>query len=190
MSAVIDFERIAEEGSRDFKGTFEIAADRLDSDELTGPVHVEVDLEARTGMVESEFEIEGGLEVRGKLSCARCLEPIPFEEKRDFLVRYVPRPEGTEGTEEEIELVEDQLDVDYFDEPKLSLEDLVVEQVALTLPMKPLCAEECKGLCSSCGASLNSTDCECDTGEVDARWDALKSLRTSLEEKETQNQKG
>lgn len=188
MGAVIDFDKVAEEGSQSFQETFEIAPERLDADEVAGPVRVRVDVEARTGVVDGEYEVDGELEVRGALRCARCLEDVPFEETRTFEVRYAPRPESESGQEEEVELYEDQLDVDYFSEPRVALEDLAVEQVALALPMKPLCSEECKGLCSSCGASLNSTECDCDASEVDARWEALKDLRTSLEAKEARKE--
>jgi len=45
--------------------------------------------------------------------------------------------------------------------------------------MKILCAEDCKGLCPTCGANLNETDCDC-KAPVDARWASLKDLRDRL----------
>lgn len=187
MTAVIDFERISEEGSMELEETLEIPAEELDSDEVAGPVSVDAKVEARKGVVEGEFEVEGELAISGRLRCARCLDEIPYEEDHEFEVRYAPRPEGNGAHDEEVELVEDELDTDYFTDPKLPLKDLVTEQVTLVLPMKPLCSEECRGLCSSCGASLNSTDCECESSETDPRWEALKSIKQSLEEKETRN---
>ncbi len=44
----------------------------------------------------------------------------------------------------------------------------------LSVPMKPLCSDECKGICPSCGANLNAAGCGCRIERVDDRMAALK----------------
>ena len=176
----IDFEKIAEQGPQQVHQTLTIPAERLDADEVEGPVEVEAKLEGKRADYPGEYLVTGVLETRGKLVCARCLDPIPMRERSTFEVRYAPRPE-TEGHHDEVEINEDDLDVEYYSEPRVSVEDLVAEQVGLALPMKPLCREECKGLCGSCGASLNDEECSCESETMDARWEALKKIRETLE---------
>jgi len=51
------------------------------------------------------------------------------------------------------------------------------EQFYLALPMKPLCREDCKGLCPRCGEDLNVKGCGCVIETADPRWEALKTLK-------------
>lgn len=62
----------------------------------------------------------------------------------------------------------------------LEIDELVVSDVLLELPAKHLCSENCKGLCSMCGANLNLGSCDCKEDNTDPRLAVLKRL---LEEK-------
>lgn len=57
----------------------------------------------------------------------------------------------------------------------LDLDELVNEEVALNLPSKILCSDDCKGLCPKCGANLNISKCDCKS-DVDPRMAALLQL--------------
>ena len=46
----------------------------------------------------------------------------------------------------------------------------------LHTPMKIVCSEKCKGLCTHCGSNLNITQCNCSENEIDPRFESLKSL--------------
>ena len=59
----------------------------------------------------------------------------------------------------------------------VDLEPLAREALTLDLPLAPLCAEDCRGLCPTCGADLNQGDCGCPPAAVDTRWGALDALR-------------
>jgi len=52
----------------------------------------------------------------------------------------------------------------------------VRESLILAVPMKPLCEDDCQGLCQRCGTNLNRASCECPTEPVDPRWNDLKIL--------------
>ena len=50
----------------------------------------------------------------------------------------------------------------------------------LDVPMRPLCREECAGLCPTCGATSNEGDCGCGAETEDPRWAGLAALRDRL----------
>jgi uncharacterized protein len=60
------------------------------------------------------------------------------------------------------------------------LEDVLREQVLLSLPARTLCRQDCKGLCPRCGQNLNSDVCTCDAAPVDPRWAALSDLGSRM----------
>ncbi len=122
--------------------------------------------------------------------CARCLEPVRHSLAGDFDLLF--RPLGIDAGPAERALVPPETEIGYYQEGGLALEDVLREQVLLSLPVRTLCREDCKGLCPRCGRNLNSEPCICETLEVDARWTALSGLRGQLgrerkepEEKET-----
>lgn len=59
---------------------------------------------------------------------------------------------------------------------KLNLDELVYSEVVVSLPMKHLCSEECKGICFKCGKNLNEGKCNCDQKEIDPRLAVLAEL--------------
>lgn len=59
---------------------------------------------------------------------------------------------------------------------KLDLDELVYSEVIVSLPMKHLCKEDCKGICAKCGKNLNEGKCDCPEKEIDPRLSALADL--------------
>jgi uncharacterized protein len=86
----------------------------------------------------------------------------------------VPRTENVGEGEKEVE--EDDLATAFYSDEQIDLGHLIMEQFQLALPMKPLCAEACRGLCPECGANLNRTDCGCTPKWEDPRLAALEVL--------------
>jgi len=84
------------------------------------------------------------------------------------------------AAEAEVELDQDDLGVLMLDGEHLDTEPLIQEQVVLEIPMKPLCASDCKGLCPRCGADRNRTPVGCEEPAGDERWEALGTLRDRL----------
>ena len=131
---------------------------------------------------------EGGICLLGdmkasiEMSCVRCLVPlsIAIHEKLDLL--YMPQRAnvGTgEGEEEERELTESDMSVSFYKDDKIDVNQIVWEQIYLAIPMKPLCKEDCQGLCSQCGTDLNLSKCSCEKDLVDPRLAKLKTLLES-----------
>jgi len=103
--------------------------------------------------------IRGRLEGRLALACSRCLEPFDAPVASEFDVLLVPAPGGAAPDKEELSAQE--LDLDFYSGETVDLEALVREQIILLAPLKPLCQEDCRGLCPTCGANLNLEACAC-----------------------------
>ena len=110
--------------------------------------------------------------------CARCVDPvaIPVEGEFDLLFR----PESADAESGERSITEDETEIGYYGESGLLLEDVVREQVLLSLPTRTLCKADCKGLCPRCGQNLNVAKCSCDEAAADPRWNALAGLADKL----------
>jgi len=86
------------------------------------------------------------------------------------------KPQAADADSGERAITEDETEIGYYDESGLLLEDVVREQVLLSLPARTLCTPDCKGLCPRCGQNLNSASCNCESTAVDPRWNALAGL--------------
>ena len=113
----------------------------------------------------------GGVMVSGTVAapwtgeCRRCGGPVGGEVRAEVRERYVAQSE-TDVDDEAYPLVDDELD----------LEPLARDAVLLELPLAPLCAPDCLGLCPQCGINRNEEACTCEQ-PVDPRWSALDALR-------------
>ena len=120
------------------------------------------------------FRVQGRATTRLMLECGRCLDEMEVPVDARFELRYVPQEQN--AGEPEREIAEDDLTTAYYREGALDVVDMLREQFQLALPMKPLCAESCRGLCPECGANLNRANCGCDPTWVDPRLALLKDL--------------
>ena len=114
-----------------------------------------------------------------EILCARCVDPVAVPLESDFDLIF--RPESADADAGERSITPDETEIGYYQESGLSLEDVVREQVLLSLPSRTLCRADCKGLCPRCGQNLNQAKCSCDEAPADARWNALASLADKLE---------
>jgi uncharacterized protein len=123
-----------------------------------------------------QFRLAGKVQTRLELPCGRCLEPFVRPVDAEFDLRYQPHSHNTGEGEREVE--EDDLTTGFYDNDEIDLGQLMTEQFVLSLPMKPLCDEGCRGLCPTCGTNWNRGTCECRNEWVDPRLAALKDLRS------------
>ncbi len=110
--------------------------------------------------------------------CARCVEPVPMPMAGDFDLLF--RPEGADAEAGERAITLDETEIGYYGKAGLLLEDVVREQVLLSLPGRTLCRPDCKGLCPRCGQNLNQSGCACERAPSDTRWNALAGLAGKL----------
>ena len=121
------------------------------------------------------FQLIGTVKTTLELGCSRCLEPYRLPVASTFDLRYLPS--GEASAEHEAEIEDDDLDTSYYSDDQIDLNELMREQFYLALPMKPLCREDCRGLCPQCGTNLNTDACACAPAWEDPRLAALKALR-------------
>ncbi len=123
-----------------------------------------------------DIRVRASYEGHFEVLCARCVEPVAVPLTGEFDLLF--RPENADAEAGERAITEDETEIGYYEESGLLLEDVVREQVLLSLPGRTLCREDCKGLCVHCGQNLNLATCKCEkTAEfVDPRWTALQGL--------------
>ena len=126
------------------------------------------------------FRLSGRIQTTLEMPCSRCLESFSWPVDETFDLRFQPRTTETAETEREIE--EDDFSTAFYDDDTIDLGELMREQFYLSMPMKPLCTDACRGLCAQCGTNLNRTPCDCARGWEDPRFAALKALRDGSQE--------
>jgi len=139
--------------------------------QLVRPVQVELAY-YRAG---TELFLQGAVEAAMRANCARCAEDFSTTTRRSF--RYVLAPKSIGGDETETDLRQEDLEFTLYDGDAIDLSPLVREQVLLALAERPLCREDCAGLCARCGANLNQGRCDCRAETPDPRLAVLRSLK-------------
>jgi uncharacterized protein len=122
------------------------------------PLTIDLRLESLSAAIVASGHVRG----RWRAVCSRCL--IPLDAEFELRLREVFEEDPIE--EETYPLRHEEIDLEQ------PLRDLVVPE----LPVVPLCAPDCAGLCATCGANRNDSPCDCGSESRDARWDALRAL--------------
>ena len=142
-----------------------------DAYRVVAPVHVALEIHKD----KDRFRLVGTVRTELELDCGRCLEPFRLPLDGAFDLRYLPASELS--NEDEREVTEEDLDTSFYREDQIDLNELLREQFYLALPMKPLCRDECRGLCPQCGTNLNTEACHCTSGWEDPRLAPLRELK-------------
>ena len=167
----IELENLGKEG--EFAHLYE--PDGLPLDERDLKLIERARIEGRIRRKGEEFQVDGTLTTTIESACARCLKPVVFPIRAEFSERFVTAVSWR--AEEQHELASEDLNLSVFDGEAIDLDGLVREEIVLATPAQVLCREDCKGLCTVCGVDRNLNTCECETGEIDVRWERLKDLR-------------
>ena len=131
---------------------------------LAAPVELELELRhdsaGMTGV--------GVIRTELRCSCARCLNE--FEQELQQLMEFKLLDQEPDTADEQAEnwaiICNDEID----------LRDMVKEVIILSMPLRPLCSLQCRGLCPGCGVDLNHEQCHCQGEVLDPRWEKLKQL--------------
>lgn len=113
---------------------------------------------------EGKIEVELEISAKVEMQCSRCLEAYAQDIRVNATHTFAK--EGFQTDEEEHLFKGDEID----------LTEIVLNEIAAELPMKPLCSESCKGLCPVCGNNNNQSNCNCKVEEIDSRLQILKKL--------------
>lgn len=121
------------------------------------------------------IRVQGSVGTTVSLSCSRCLGEYTAEVSSSFTIFYI-KAVSTQP-EDEVELDEQDLISATYSGDEIDFTDEVAEQILLEIPYKPLCSEECNGLCASCGTDLNNSDCSCSSTAVSMAFSSLQELK-------------
>lgn len=114
--------------------------------------------------------------LRLRAECALCLKHFDLEVPVRFDLTLVPHPETVAPSPEEVELSREDLEREFYTGEFLPLEDLVRQQILLSLPMVARCREDCRGLCPDCGADLNQEACSCARPQGESAFRVLRGM--------------
>jgi uncharacterized protein len=109
--------------------------------------------------------------------CGRCLTDfeMPIDIRMDTV--FVPR---VELDDDETEVVDVDESFSFYDGDSIDLQWEAKELVLVSLPISPLCREDCRGLCTTCGADLNANPCGCGSERGPSPFDKLEALKAKL----------
>lgn len=190
------FERLSEEGKVDglrfslqdvppdgLHVVREVGQEDLQLEEDDPGIRDVLSLTATIREEDSEFRVEG--ELKGLLvhECVRCLGEFTSPANISFQARYRdPRHRQARRTDtDKREGTRDPDDVESYPvvKQRIALHDLLREHVILSVPMQPLCSDGCRGLCQTCGHSLNVSACGCKETPIESPFAVLRAVRTS-----------
>lgn len=131
---------------------------------LAIPKDFEINIEFSAEAVDDGVLIRGRVQSGASGECSRCLDPINEEIDQDFQELYFYESRKPEDDEDDHFV----LDGDIVD-----LEIAIRDAVVLTMPINPLCTEDCPGLCTECGQKWDDLPEGHTHEQVDPRWKGL-----------------
>jgi uncharacterized protein len=135
-------------------------------DNFDSPVTVGVRLEKSL----RQIVVRADISATGAFNCDRCLTGFRQDLSAEYAMVYTFDELDAEAyPPEEVRVV-------HRDVSTIDLTDDVREMILLSVPLKLLCREDCRGLCSSCGADLNTTTCGCHEETTNLPWQGLEKL--------------
>ena len=123
----------------------------------------------------------GELRTNVRLRCVRCVSPIDRPLEGTFVLFFERRERELFRDRDEVELDPSDTATAFLAGTELAVDQVMREQVVLSLPMKPLCDSACRGLCAGCGANLNLGPCACPTRPDNPAFEPLLELKKRLE---------
>ena len=166
---IVEVDKIPKEGlsvSRDFEFS---SLDLIEENTaFLSPARADV-LVRKVG---DEVMVKGRLTTRLSFVCSRCLAPYEYPVDVSFDLYYLPEDLDTMKDE----LDEDDVDKVFYRHRRLDLREIILEQLNLTIPLKPLCSEGCEGICAVCGELIHDGKCSCLVKELHPGFDKLKFL--------------
>lgn len=108
------------------------------------------------------------------LECARCLERFTLNKSKNLSSYFIASETSLMGEKESLSPTD--VITEYYENDIINLAPMLYDSVNLAIPIKPLCRDNCKGLCPICGTNLNRNQCSCEREKIDPRWEPLKKF--------------
>lgn len=129
--------------------------------------------------IDALIHVDGRLSTVVEADCSRCLTPfrMPLNTRCRFTYTKPPDLESGDEPLAEQELTPEEAGLIPYKGDEIDLTGALQEEIIMALPMRPLCSEDCKGLCAQCGADLNQGDCGCRKTVVNPMFEVLKGMK-------------
>lgn len=141
-------------------------------------------VEGRVHLTGEDVIVEGEVQGALDLECSRCLARYRHRLRETFRLVLEPAgtrtpadPEASAALDRDGLCLGDELETGWYRGGEIELSSVCLELIALGLPVKPLCHEDCPGLCPQCGADLSGGDCGCRQTPNPSPFDVLATLR-------------
>jgi DUF177 domain-containing protein len=130
---------------------------------IIGPIHYKGEIYK----VEGEYLLNVDIKYTYSTQCDRCLKVITKDTNTNLSGKLI---------EDDVDEFEEDENLIYYENGYLDLDKYILMEIVSSLPMKSLCDEECKGMCSNCGKDLNDGECNCEKEDIDPRLEKLKNF--------------
>ena len=114
--------------------------------------------------ISGNLRLEGLFKVYYKANCSRCLKPVTGEAEINISEDFIKSES------------EEDIDVYTFQGNYIELDRALYDNIILSLPVKLLCSEDCKGICQMCGKDLNEGQCNCKYTDINPKLEVLKNF--------------
>ncbi len=154
----VDGKKLDFDGQLDFSGINEQGVSFISPVSVCG----------RISNIGGSLELTATAKMQLRFECDRCLDSVDEEFECSFEEVLKKEDERVEGAENP--------DVLYFKGNSIELDEIIFNNIIVSIPLKHLCKTDCRGLCPNCGKNLNLGECDCDTRPTDPRFDILDKL--------------
>lgn len=156
------------EGSHNFK-----FVEPVESVGLEVPFEGNIEVEVELKKTHNQIILDSLILVNTKFDCDRCTVPFSKTLNVKYEMVYLLGVKPIESESDNLTYLSPETDL-------IDISNDVRDFSILSVPMKKLCYEDCKGLCYKCGKNLNEGDCSCNNHETDSRWFPLVELKNKL----------
>ena len=166
---IIDIDKIPKDGLK-IGRNFEFQSLELVEENAVflEPVHADLTLKKMA----DDVWIKGRVTTRLSIVCSRCLTPFDFPVGSKFDLIFLPEDDHALKDE----LTDEDIDQLFYKNHQIDIREVTLEQLNLTFPAKPLCAESCEGICAVCGRIRQNGQCGCRVKETGRGSDKEKIL--------------
>lgn len=141
--------------------------------DLGEPFFGNIEVKADLNKMHSQIILQAEIAAQVKFSCDRCTKNFEKTLSSAYKMVYLFGSGWEENNDVNITFLSPEAD-------KIILDNDVRDYALLSVPMKKLCKEDCKGLCSGCGKDLNEEKCNCPKDATDERWLPLMELKNKI----------
>ena len=134
-----------------------------------GNVNVKVEL----SKLHNQIILQADISANASFICDRCTKDFNTVLSSNYKMVYLFGSEPEDNNDISVTFLP-------MDTDKIILDEDVRDYAVLSVPMKKLCKEDCKGLCVNCGKDLNEGDCGCQKNQIDSRWLPLMELKDKI----------